>query len=159
MDYTNASLGLQRTLILEPELEKLPDGERYYSLHTDGGSRSNPGMSAIGGILSDSNSDIILEFSVFIGIATNNQAEYLALINGLLLASRRSVRLLKCYLDSELVVKQLNGQYKLKNEDLKPLFNKVLELKKSFSEVSFNYIPREDNKTADKLVNNALDNI
>lgn len=71
----------------------------------------------------------------------------------------KSIKYLKCYLDSELVVKQLNGEYKMKNEDLKPLFNKIIDLKRNFLDITFNYIPREENKSADKLVNNALDNI
>jgi ribonuclease HI len=131
----------------------------YYSLFSDGGSRSNPGLSAIGGILYLPNLNILTEYSIFIGIATNNQAEYLSLIHGLLIAKRKNTKLLNCFLDSELVVKQLKGEYKVKNEDLIPLHKKIRELITYFSGVLFTYIPREENKKADMLVNNALDNI
>ncbi len=127
-------------------------------LFTDGGSRGNPGPAAIGYIFY-LNGSKVLSKGKKIGITTNNIAEYTALIEGLkdVLSTGFSQKLL-CFLDSELVVKQLNGQYKVKNIKLRPLFFKVLDLSQSFKKVDFIHIPRFKNKEADTLVNKALDN-
>lgn len=130
-------------------------------VYTDGGARGNPGPAAIGTV-------IIIpphtkkEYSQYIGKATNNQAEYSALIFAFKkikqIFGKNKIKDLKveCYLDSELVVNQLNGKYKILEEGLQPLFLEVWNLKIDFKNVSFNYIPREENKEADKLVNQAL---
>ena len=102
-----------------------------YKLYTDGGSRGNPGPSAIGGILYQ-DKKIINEFSECIGKATNNQAEYKALIKGLEMAKKQGIRELDCYLDSELVANQMNRRYKIKDTDLAPLFVKVWNLSLNF---------------------------
>jgi len=93
----------------------------------------------------------------YIGETTNNQAEYQALLAGLERALLEGVREIDCYLDSELVVKQLNGQYKVKHEDLKPLWSAAIDLKRKFSFISFTHVMRVKNKKADALVNKALD--
>ncbi len=130
-------------------------------VYTDGGARGNPGPAAIGTV-------IIIpphtkkEYSQYIGKATNNQAEYSALIFAFKkikqIFGKNKIKDLEveCYLDSELVVNQLNGKYKILEEGLQPLFLEVWNLKIDFKNVSFNYIPREENKEADKLVNQAL---
>ena len=128
-----------------------------FTLHTDGGARGNPGPSAIGGVLLDPSDEKIAEFSEFTGISTNNVAEYTALIKGLSIAFTNRARNLNCFLDSELVVKQLNGQYKVKSPGLKILFEKVIDLKNKFDSISFTHIRRDKNFKADKLVNKALD--
>ncbi|MDO8669339.1 MAG: ribonuclease HI family protein [Candidatus Buchananbacteria bacterium] len=124
-------------------------------LHTDGGARGNPGPAGLGAVLEMG--DDKLFFKKYIGEATNNQAEYQALILGLTKAQERGVAEVDCYLDSELVVKQLNREYKVKNEGIAPLFIKVWNLTQQFKKVKFIHVFREDNKEADKLVNEAID--
>ncbi len=125
-------------------------------LYTDGGARGNPGPSGIGYILSIPGQAEI-EGSEYIGQGTNNQAEYEALIRGLSKARQQGVGEIACYLDSELVVKQLRGEYRVKDASLKKLFDKVKELASQFSQIEFVHVRREKNKKADKLVNLALD--
>lgn len=127
-------------------------------LFTDGGSRGNPGQAAIGCVLIDpTNGEILEEMSKRIGIQTNNVAEYRALIAGLQLAKKYAPNHLLCFLDSELVVKQLNGEYKIRMASLEPLVEEIRELSRELSEVKFKHVPRNDNFRADALVNKALD--
>jgi len=125
-------------------------------LFTDGGARGNPGPAAIGGVLYQG-SKKINTFSEYIGETTNNQAEYQALIKGLKLALASDIQELTCYLDSELVVKQLNKEYKVKDVGLSKLFVKAWNLVIKFKKISFHHVRRELNKEADALVNQALD--
>ncbi len=127
-----------------------------YKLFTDGGARNNPGPAAIGGILYK-DKEVVDEFTQYIGEATNNKAEYEAILYGLKLALRYKVKDLDCYLDSELVVQQLNRKYKVKDKDLAKLFVKVWNTMQEFKKITFSHVAREDNKEADKLVNKALD--
>lgn len=127
-----------------------------YYLNTDGGSRGNPGPAAIGGVIKNEREEIAT-FSKYIGKKTNNQAEYAALIIGLKYAMKHNVAELTCRLDSQLIVKQLNGEYKVKHEMMKPLFAEVQKLSKNFENISFEHVKREKNKEADALVNKALD--
>ena len=126
-------------------------------LYTDGGSRGNPGPGAIGIVIENSNNEIIYEQSRYIGTCTNNEAEYTALHQGLIAASLKEIQDLECFIDSELVVNQLNGKYKMKNENLKKIYLKIKELQKSFNKISFTHVKRGKNKKADALVNDALD--
>lgn len=126
-------------------------------IYTDGGARGNPGPAGIGCIIYDEKNKIIAEISKSIGHATNNQAEYQAVIVGLEKAREMSAKELIFYLDSELVVKQLKHEYKVKNRELAPLFLKIHNLTMSFKKINYKYIPREKNKLADKLVNKAID--
>lgn len=128
-----------------------------FSLNTDGGARGNPGPSAIGGVLKNSGGEIIKEFKEFTGVSTNNVAEYKAVIKGLSVALELEIENLNCFLDSELVVKQVKGEYRVKDENLKFLFSKVLDIKSKFRQISFNHVKRKENSLADKLVNEALD--
>lgn len=128
-----------------------------YTLHTDGGSRNNPGPAGIGGIIHDENGSVVESFSKFIGTQTNNFAEYTAIEEGLKLAISLKIEELTCYLDSELAVKQINKIYKVKDETLKGIYLKVMNLSKSFKSIKFIHVRREFNKEADKLVNMALD--
>ncbi len=125
-------------------------------INTDGGSRGNPGPAGIGVVFSDEKGEIIATFREYIGEATNNIAEYEALIMALEKARDFEASEIECRLDSELIVRQLNGQYKVKDENLKKLFNRVKELV-FFKPVKFIHIRREQNKKADELVNLALD--
>jgi len=128
-----------------------------YILHTDGGSRQNPGPAAIGGIINDEKGNVIDTFSKYIGIKTNNFAEYSALIEGLDRAIKKDIKEIDCYLDSELVVKQIKGIYKVKDEILKGLHTKVKEKLSKFDQINFIHVKKHLNKEDDKLVNEALD--
>ncbi|MFA4872166.1 MAG: ribonuclease HI family protein [Patescibacteria group bacterium] len=124
-------------------------------LHTDGGARGNPGPAGIGAVLEIGDKKKL--FKKYIGEATNNQAEYQALILGLEKAKAAGAEEIECYLDSELVVKQLNREYKVKNKGLSPLFVKIWNLAQGFKKISYKHIFREQNKLADRLVNEAID--
>lgn len=123
----------------------------------DGGARGNPGPAGIGAVIYDKDKNILAEISEYIGEATNNQAEYRAVIAAIDKAREIRADELLFYLDSELVVRQLNGEYRVKNKELAPLFVKIYNASLDFKKVSYNHIPREMNKEADKLVNMALD--
>lgn len=129
-----------------------------FTLNTDGGARGNPGPGAIGVVLKK-DGEIIDQEGKYLGTSTNNEAEYKALILGLEKARSQNITELACFLDSELVVKQLNGEYKIKNDRLKVFFDKLTDLKMNFKKITFNYIPRTQNKEADKLVNTTLDSL
>jgi ribonuclease HI len=126
------------------------------TLHTDGGARGNPGPAAIGGVARE-NGEELFSFARYIGETTNNQAEYQALLEGLRQLRERGVREVVCYLDSDLVVQQLAERYRVKNLELKPLFNEVQALAEEFSSIKFVHVRREGNAEADRLVNRALD--
>ncbi len=127
-------------------------------LFTDGGSRGNPGQAAIGVVLEDpAKGTILREHCERIGIATNNVAEYRALIEGLKLAKKYHPNRLACFLDSELIVKQLLGEYKVKMPSLLEFVEEIQELSSDFPFLTFQHIPRKDNHRADALVNKALD--
>ena len=128
-----------------------------YQLNTDGGARGNPGPAGIGIVIRNEKKEKIYEMGAYIGEKTNNQAEYAAILEGLKAALERKITDLTCYLDSELIVKQLNRKYKVKNANLKPLFQKVTELARKFKHIEFKHIVREKNTDADLLVNKALD--
>lgn len=131
-----------------------------YKLFTDGGARGNPGPGASSYVLFNENNELIWFDSKFIGSsATNNQAEYEAILMGLKYISRLGPKEndeIICHLDSELVVKQINGEYKVKNLELKKIYEQVIDLKQS-KNIVFKHIAREYNKFADKLVNICLD--
>ena len=122
-------------------------------IFTDGGSRGNPGPSAIGVVIGDKH------FKKFLGSLTNNQAEYLGVIFALEKSKELGFKELEINLDSELVFKQLIGEYKVKHGNMRPLYEKALELVKDFESVSFNHVVREKNVVADRLVNEALDEV
>ncbi len=128
------------------------------NLYTDGGSRGNPGQAAVGIIIEDPvEGKILREHAERIGIATNNVAEYRALIEGLKIAKRYHPNVLVCFLDSELIVKQLKGEYRIKMDSLREFVEEIKLLVEEFPSVEFHHIPREDNFKADELVNKALD--
>lgn len=123
-------------------------------IYSDGASSGNPGPAGIGAvvIIDDKKKTI----SEFIGIATNNVAEYTALLRALEMVKDKGVEEVEIYLDSELIVRQLKGIYKVKNEGLKPLFAKVKKLLEAFGAVEINHVPREMNKEADALSKKAI---
>ena len=126
-------------------------------LYTDGGSRGNPGPSASGYVLFDENDKIIEDKGVYLGITTNNQAEYTALKLGLEDALKRQASIVDVYMDSLLVVNQMKGSFKVRNRDLWPIHSAIMDLTRQFKQVSFTHVPRELNKLADAAVNRALD--
>lgn len=128
-------------------------------LYADGGSRGNPGPSATGYVLMDMSDNVVKKSGEYLGITTNNQAEYQAVKQGLEEAKKFNAKVVHVYLDSLLVVNQMKGVFKVKNRDLWPIYESVKELTKSFSKVQFTHIPRELNKLADAEVNNVLDSI
>jgi len=129
-----------------------------FVLFTDGGSRGNPGPAAAGIFLCTPEKAFVKEIGVYLGEGTNNDAEYKALVIGLKAAIKSGAKNLVCFLDSELIVKQLKGIYKMKNERLRVFFDEIKMLEKNFETISYKHIPREKNKKADSLVNEILDN-
>jgi ribonuclease HI len=127
--------------------------------YTDGGARGNPGPAAVGVLICDEGGEILLEHCETIGEATNNVAEYRALIEGIKRAKELGASELDCYLDSELVVKQLKGEYKLKTFHLQKLFDEVRKAERELKRVSYTHLRREEEniRRADQLVNLALD--
>lgn len=130
---------------------------KKFIIHSDGGSRNNPGEAAIGVVIADEQGQTIETISRRLGIATNNQAEYAGVIAGLERAKELGAEEVECVLDSELVVKQLNREYKVKHKDLAPLFLRMHNLSLQFKKVTYRHVRREENKEADRLVNEALD--
>ncbi|MDD5566935.1 MAG: ribonuclease HI family protein [Patescibacteria group bacterium] len=127
-------------------------------IYSDGGARGNPGPAAAGVVIYASEDKKAIEtISEYLGELTNNQAEYRAVGLGLAKARELGAQTAVCYLDSELVVKQLTLKYKVKNHQLGPYFVKVWNLVQQFKKVEFKHISREQNKVADRLVNEALD--
>ena len=126
-------------------------------IYTDGGARGNPGPAGIGAVIYSEHKKILAEVSEYLGVATNNQAEYRALIAAFRKAADLGAKELDCYLDSELVVKQLKGEYRVKDKDLARLFLDIHNLSLGFKKISYTHIPRERNIEADRLANEAMD--
>ena len=125
-------------------------------IYTDGGARGNPGPAGIGVVIWNKN-ELLGSYSEYIGKATNNQAEYSAVVLALEKAKELEIESIDFFLDSELVVRQLKREYKVKDENLAKLFVKIWNLSSAFKEITYTHIRREKNKEADKLVNEALD--
>ncbi len=123
----------------------------------DGAARGNPGPAAIGVVIKDEQGAVLARLSQCIGKTTNNQAEYRALIAALEKAVKLGARKVSVYSDSELVVRQITGRYRVKKEELKPLFQKVTRLQGRLENFSISHIPRSRNAAADGLANEALD--
>lgn len=126
-------------------------------LYCDGGSRGNPGKSAGGAVLYDEKKKEIGRQGTYYGIQTNNFAEYSGLIDGMNLALKKDITELSVYLDSNLIVEQMNGNWKVKNANIKPLFEKAKYLEEQFQFVKFQHVFRHKNKIADSIVNEVLD--
>ncbi|MGH7157742.1 MAG: reverse transcriptase-like protein [Candidatus Saccharimonadales bacterium] len=126
-------------------------------LFADGGSRGNPGPSASGFVILDMDDRVVVKKGTYLGITTNNQAEYQAVKFGLEEALNLGIRELYVYLDSLLVVNHMSGVYKVRNRDLWPIHAAIKDLAKRFHIVNFKHVPREMNKLADKAVNETLD--
>lgn len=125
-------------------------------IHGDGGSRGNPGPAAGAAVLLNPDGRVIEKRTEFMGIATNNQAEYLAVELGLQAMHDLKIPAADFFLDSQLVVRQLNGQYKVKHPDMKAAFTRIQQLKEGL-DVTFTHVMRSDNTIADTAVNECLD--
>lgn len=130
---------------------------KLFYLQTDGGARNNPGPAGIAYIIRDGQGEILEKEGRFIGLATNNVAEYTALLEGLKALAKHQPEKVICLLDSELVVRQLQGLYRVKQPHLQTLFLAVKKAAAVFPKVEYRAAPREKNKEADKLVNKAID--
>jgi ribonuclease HI len=128
----------------------------HATIHIDGGSRGNPGPASYAVVLERPGLEPLEECDT-IGSTTNNIAEYSALVRALEMAHEEGLKILTIYSDSELLVKQMRGEYKVKNEDLKEFFTKAKDLTKHFDKVNIIHVRREQNKRADQLCNLALD--
>lgn len=135
---------------IKPQLDKV-------KVFTDGGSRGNPGPSAAGYVITDEEDNILVNKGEYLGITTNNQAEYTALKLALEECQKLGVKEVEVYMDSMLVVNQLKGIFKIKNRDLWPIHDAIKKVTKSFNHINYSHVPREFNKLADKAVNKALD--
>jgi ribonuclease HI len=125
--------------------------------HVDGGARGNPGPAAIGVVISDADGGVLDELAEQIGVATNNVAEYRALLRGLERAAELGAREIQIVNDSQLVARQLTGAYKVKHPSMKPLYQQAIGALSGFDRWQIRSVPRAQNARADALVNAALD--
>ena len=126
-------------------------------VEADGGSRGNPGPAGYGAIVCDEDDNVLIDRNGFIGVATNNVAEYTGLIQGLEAAAQLGAREVRVRMDSKLVVEQMSGNWKVRNPGLKPLATDAQRLAAKFDSVSYEWIPRAQNARADALANEAMD--
>ncbi|HWZ99653.1 MAG TPA: ribonuclease HI family protein [Candidatus Dormibacteraeota bacterium] len=130
-----------------------------YRANIDGGSRGNPGPASYGVVIRDPKGEVIAKLKKYIGRTTNNVAEYYGLIAALDYAQSNHIRALRIESDSELLVKQMRGQYKVKSPDLKPLFERAKKMSQAFSSFRIDHVYREQNAEADALANEAMDEV
>jgi ribonuclease HI len=131
--------------------------ESVTNLYTDGACRGNPGSGGAGAVLIDAQGNTVATCKKFLGLCTNNEAEYMALLMGLEEALKRKCRHIRIFMDSELLVKQINGEYKVKSDHLKILMQDVKRLLSFFDEYKIEHVFRSYNKVADRLANEAID--
>jgi ribonuclease HI len=130
-----------------------------FRANIDGGSRGNPGPAAYGVIIRDGKGEVVAKLKKYIGRMTNNVAEYYGLIAALDYAESHSVKAIRIESDSELLVKQMRGLYKVKSEDLRPLFERAQKMSKAFESFRIEHVYREQNREADALANEAMDEV
>lgn len=124
---------------------------------TDGASRGNPGPASLGFVVTDVDGAVVAERGQVLGEQTNNFAEYMALVEALKFCKKAKVKKVLVRADSQLMIRQMLGQYKVKSEGILPLFEEASRLAEAFQKIEFEHIPREKNKEADRLANSALD--
>lgn len=130
-----------------------------YTVFVDGAARGNPGEAGAGAVITGPDGVIVKEVREYLGVATNNVAEYRALLMALNETLAMGIKKVRICADSELMVKQVNGVYRVKNEGLKPLYSEAVRLLKGFSSYSVTHVRREKNKEADRLANEAVDSV
>jgi ribonuclease HI len=145
--------GKKDLIEIPPGREGLPE----FTIQADGASRGNPGEAGVGAVISDARGRTVKELKRFLGMATNNVAEYRAVILALEKALDFGAGSVIVYLDSELVVRQLRGEYRVREAHLKTLHRQALEILNRFSKYDIYYVPREENRRADQLANEAID--
>ena len=128
-----------------------------YQLFFDGASRKNPGPASYGGVIYDTDGTELTTFYKFIGKATNNVAEYKGLLAGLQRCKELNIKELKVFGDSNLVIKQVKGEWKVKNAGLRPIYKQIKDIQPFFTSISYEHVYRKYNKRADELANMALD--
>jgi len=128
-----------------------------FKIYTDGGSRGNPGPAGAGGVIKSPLDSTLIELSEFLGIQTNNYAEYTAMLLTLKRAIELGIDKLEAFTDSKLIVEQLNGNWQVKSETLKPIYDEIQDLLPNFKTITFAHIPRKLNAHADSLANKAMD--
>lgn len=143
----------------EPEPELKPSAPAAWRANIDGGSRGNPGPAAYGVVIRNPRGEIVARLKKYIGRTTNNVAEYYGLIAALDYAQSNNVRALHIESDSELLVKQMLGRYKVKSADLQPLFERAKKMSQSLASFRINHVYREQNREADALANEAMDEV
>ena len=126
-------------------------------VYSDGASRNNPGPASMGAVVIDPQGSVLREISERLGVTTNNIAEYRGLLAGLEAALELGARRVEVRMDSELIVRQATGRYRVKHPGLLPLFQQLQELRARFDHIVFAHVPRAMNKHADRLANQALD--
>lgn len=125
--------------------------------YVDGGSRGNPGPAGFGVVIQDANGRTVDTIAGFLGETTNNTAEYRALLAALEYATKNKARRLRVYCDSELITRQMQGRYRVQSPDLKPLYQQAKQLASLLEQFTIQHIPREQNRRADELANEAMD--
>jgi ribonuclease HI len=170
--YLSQTLSVPKTLKRFPSLrakdlqdlllrraQPLPsrEGSLEFFIHADGASRGNPGEAGIGAVIADPQGRTVKELKLFLGMVTNNVAEYRAVICALEKAWQLGAAKVRVYLDSELVVRQLCGEYRVRETHLQTLHQQAMEILRRFAQYSIHHIPREQNRRADQLANEAID--
>ncbi len=151
---------MSRETVVTESLPGFEPARRTVRIFCDGGSRGNPGPAGIGAVVLDTSREpahVLATVSEAIGIATSNVAEYRALISGLEAAAEFGAHRVEVRADSQLLIRQLEGRYRVKNAGLQPLYRRAMELLRDYAEVDLQHVYREDNTEADALVNAALD--
>lgn len=143
-------------LFAEPERPPAHTAGAYIA-HIDGAARGNPGPASYGVIIRKANGEVVAELKKYIGRNTNNVAEYYALIAALDFAVAHGIRALRIRSDSELLVRQMQGRYKVKSADLRPLYERAKKMSQALTSFAVEHVPREQNREADALANQALD--
>ena len=146
-----------KNLFGEAAPEPKPAAAAAYRINIDGGSRGNPGPAAYGVLIRDASGGVVTKLKKYIGRFTNNVAEYYGLIAAMDYAQSHGVRAIRIESDSELLVKQMRGQYKVKSPDLQPLYERAQKMSKAFDSFRIDHVYREQNREADALANEALD--
>ncbi|HKE33673.1 MAG TPA: ribonuclease HI family protein [Candidatus Acidoferrum sp.] len=146
-----------KSLFGEAAPEPKPAAAPAYRINIDGGSRGNPGPAAYGVLIRDGNGEVAAKLKKYIGRFTNNVAEYYGLIAAMDFAQSHGVRAIRIESDSELLVKQMRGLYKVKSADLRPLYERAQKMSKAFDFFRIDHVYREQNREADALANEALD--
>jgi ribonuclease HI len=140
-----------------PPAAEAPSTLQRVRVYSDGAARGNPGPSGAGAVLVEPSGQVVERLGKFLGVQTNNYAEYMGLILGLKRARELGVREVEVFADSELLIRQLGGSYQVKSQSLRPLYEEALKLLNDFSRVKLVHVPREMNSAADEMSNRAID--